>query len=213
MEILQSSNKIFASTLLFFGVYFFVQNHVHHVSPFHHSPVLLSKIVSFIHGFGVATLSTLYLLNMISLMTWSNIQYLIIGYSIYDTILSFGNADIYCRMNRLMPLHHFLLAIFSGTIFTYYPNEVSIGYLSEWTNPLIHTCYYMLHTPLKSHTFVLAIFKFLLVLSFFSLRICNFTYLLWLSLGASYPIFIAILSLQLINIYWFIRLCLTYIKS
>jgi len=205
-----SLNKIGGATSVFFGVYFFLQEYIHYIFPFpiSKSPLLLSKYVSFLHGLFVAVCSTLFLLDFLSFELWNQLQYFIVGYCIYDTILSFGKTELYIRMPGCMPLHHVLLAMFSFFLFPYHPVEVSIGYLAEWTNPLMHACYHMLHTPHKKYTTLLCVLKVCLIFTFFWLRVINFTYLLILAISTRrYIGILGMLPLTIMNVWWFIKIC------
>jgi len=207
---MQSINKTVSGVCFFFGFYFFLEQHISYIFPFPASktPSLLTRYVSFLHGLFVSICTTLYLLDILSFYWWDQFQYIIISYCIYDTLMMFGNVELYKKMDRFMPLHHLLLACFAGFFFPYYPYEVSIGYLAEWSNPIIHACYHMIHTPHQEHTNILFLLKICLMFSFFFFRICNFTYLLWLAVSnLHFSGGICTSVLVGMNIWWFIKLC------
>jgi hypothetical protein len=172
------------------------------------SSVIVSKIVSSIHSVILVSLSCFYLLEWMDLDVWKNLQCIPVGYCIYDTLLYFGDSEMYLKGNRLTPLHHALFAFFTVFYFDEYPVFLTIGYLSEITNPFLHISTIIILTDKKEEYLKVFYMSSLVVLgSFLIFRVGVFGYFVWYS--AMYVGFLPFLAASVIwgmNVYWFGKL-------
>jgi hypothetical protein len=188
------------------------------------SPKLITRYVSILHSLFVAASSTLYLLSYMSPETWAVLQSAVIAYCVYDVLINFEDPEKY-NISRLMIFHHFILFYFSYIVFPHYPILVSIGYLSEWSNIPLHISYHIIHTPHIAYRKIFVMFKTLTIVSFFILRVVNFTYLIYISLTMGFvnienfttgiyhvPHILLAVCLSAMNILWFIKICILAIK-
>lgn len=202
--------ETYTSVVTFFLLYALLERYITLIVPYKHcaQPVFVSKYVSSIHAIVLCCLSVIYLTGYMGIETWSQLQVIPLGYCIYDLLLVHGEEQLRERVDKSIPLHHFIFIIFTTTVFPYYPTEVSMAYLAELSNPFLHVCYHMIHTPHKD--LYPEVFKGCMigvVLSFTLCRILNFTYLTIMCIYKGYIAWSLLSGTMLyINACWYNRL-------
>lgn len=173
-------------------------------------PIFISKYVSAIHALILACIATLYLFGQIKDEMWILLQVIPVGYCIYDTLLMFGKSELYIRMSKLMVLHHILFICVAVYVAPYYPREIAIAYLAEWSNVFLHTVYIMVVTSYHERAEkIYDLLRWTTFVSFFVLRVCNFSYLTLLALSHGFwytPFFVIGAIFTGMNIYWFVKI-------
>jgi hypothetical protein len=161
-----------------------------------------------IHGSILSILSSFYLMGKLDIEVWKYLQCIPIGYCIYDTIINLGYPQLYSKTEKIIFFHHCLFLYTSYILFPHYPNQVSLAYLAETSNPFLHLCYHLLHTPHgKRYPSILYISAIGLVITFFIFRILTYSYLVWWAIfSTSLPELMAIIIFDMMNIYWFIKI-------
>jgi len=174
------------------------------------SPVFVSRYVSIVHSVTISTLSVLYLTGVLPYEWWRVCQCIPVGYCIYDTILVYGKTQLYLKVERVTPIHHFIFAVSSLWLFERYPLEVTVGYLAELSNPFLHISYHLLHTPhMKQYPRLFVFSSVALIATFLVFRVGTFGYLLYRALFHESPglfVVLGIGALFVMNVNWFWRL-------
>lgn len=172
------------------------------------SAVIVSKIISIVHSVILVCLSVLYLAEYLPYDLWSTLQCIPVGYCAYDTLLYFGNSEMYLKGSKLTPLHHMLFAFFTVFYFETYPTFLTIGYLSEITNPFLHVCTIIILTDKKEEYLKVFYMSSLVVLgSFLIFRVGVFGYFVWYSaMYVGFLPFVGAITIWGMNVYWFGKL-------
>lgn len=165
------------------------------------APQFQSRAVSSVHAILTAVLSLAFLTTGLvepEHLVWT-LQVLSISYCFYD-------VDHNRRSGTLTWLdtvfHHAVFTFFVWFSLPRFPALLAQAYLSEFTNPILHYCYYRFKTGQTGGAFKPA--SRALVLVYFLTRVVNFSYLIWVSYRLAGPAELAMaVSLTALNYYWF----------
>jgi hypothetical protein len=169
------------------------------------TPAYLSRAVSAVNSVVLVLGALLYLTGLLSeaAAAWL-LQAAPIGYCVYDFLLMCSEAEIF---DPVMLGHHAAFAYFPACVYTGYPAEVALGYLSESSVIPLYLCWHLHRTGQTKR----ALYRYAaaaLAVSFFCCRVCIFS---WLSVRAfayegQYAAGAAVAGLAALNTYWFTRL-------
>ncbi len=191
----------------FYWIYLFLERKICAYGE-HSHPIFISKYVSIIHATLVVTCCLCYFSGLFDIGVWQKLQCIPIGYCLYDTILGYSNTRLYLKRDRLIPFHHFIFIIFAYYVFPSYPQEVTIAYLAEISNPFLHICYHMINTSHhKDHPILFLVLSICLIITFFVFRVLNFAYLTCVAFRQGVLLNISgSVTLLILNVNWFWRL-------
>lgn len=165
------------------------------------------KIVSSIHGFYAFFFAGLYLTKYISLTTWRKLLSFSIGYFIFDLTrnLLFNTFDFHAILEPCV--HHTVVVIIIINYLYKYPRLSALGFLSEFTTPILYTSWYLLKGGYEK-TGYFTMCAVCLLIGFTVCRVFNFTRIYWELSKKKTSTFelVCFGSIVLINYYWFIRL-------
>ena len=195
--------NIFLGILLFSGLNIFSKKYIpdffikkDRVFQYH------TYIYSTIHSFMISIACILYLFNYINVNLTSFFIDLSLGYTIFDLTVILSNTQMFDWKGTL--IHHIaMLLLLSGRELFF--DEVAIGLLSEISTIFLNLSW-ILYQSNKTDTKIFKIISILVLVSYFFTRVLNFPYLTYIAIIVYnlHPIFYTmILSLTVINIYWF----------
>ena len=171
-------------------------------------------IISLSHATLSSYMSISRYLNLISDQYWFDLSGFTFAYAIYDIYLI--NKIYKEKSNREMYLHHFLMIggylyplygqLVYNNVLPYYPKVISSIYLCE-ISTIFFNISYILNDYNKTNTTLFKYSSIGTVISYFFLRVCNFSYL-------SYYLFnkenktplLFMLPFTCLNYFWFYKI-------
>lgn len=180
------------------------------------SPAFVSRYVSIIHALVMYSLSSLYLFELISYEMFLILQSIPVGYCIYDLLVIFAHPRLYNSTDYATFIHHVVFMYSANFLFEEYPREVSLAYLSEFTNLPLYVCYFLLKLNLAGEYPNLFLWSGLTLIPTFAFyRIGIFGYLWYISFSYGVVESIVMSLLFGMNVVWFGKIVtkfLTYVK-
>lgn len=171
-----------------------------------------ARITSVIHMFLTVPFAALYASGYIDVELWIKTQQFTMGYLLFDAMYLCSVTVMYkSPLDRVMLFHH--LSFYLGI--TILPRKfewyIAMAYLAEISNPLLYASWYMY--KVKLHTTFPRLFRYIAVLllaTFFTFRVINFSYLLWMVVQLSYFGAVLVSVLWVMNIGWFYKLVVKF---
>lgn len=170
----------------------------------------VNYITSNIHAISTFSISSFYLLNLLSIDTYTKLIYISTAYAIYDTnIILFDDTP----GKIFLVIHHLMIVIVN--LYVNYLKDVFVvdmmayNYLTEFTTPFLNLSLYLY----KSKTTDVMVGSFnlfnccniILIVSFFIFRILLGFYLVKMNLFYNFLSYFQVIMLGM-NIYWFKKL-------
>ncbi len=192
----------------FFVLYSIIDKYIYRITGFEQCrrPIFISKYVSIIHSIILGTLSCLYFAGVLNLELWGALQCIPIGYCIYDLLLIYGKP---VKVEGMVTIHHLLFILFAYFVFPHRTYDVSLAYISEFSNPFLYVSYHMYKTPHKD-MYPNAFFGCTvgLLITFTIFRIFNFTYIVWRVITYNYGVLeiSGAIIIWVMNLNWYFKL-------
>ena len=200
----------------FFG-YFLFNKSFHFLDKYYKDVEKTQCVINIGHAFLTSYLSISYLMNYINQYTWYYASGLSCGYAIHDLILTYKIGKY-----KDMLVHHSLMIIVylypivnSSFIkyVDYYPNFISSVYLCEISTIFFTSSYFLYHTKQTENT-LFKISSIMTLLTYFPLRVCNFTYLCYYLFRQNNMFaFYCMIPFTGLNYYWFYKILCKAKKS
>lgn len=173
----------------------------------------VSRIIASIQAVVTSSWSVLLICGLIEPQKFLDYQPYVIGYLLFDLIYISTNYQLRKSVSKAMYIHHLLFLYFATLEIENIPYDIARAYLAEISNPLLHYCYYLHQTGQKIKWAGVATLVVYLVA-----RIINFTELLYQATFAGRTetnrfIQLCIISLTLMNYYWFWLLIKIFLKN
>lgn len=204
-----SSGLFNLNTIIGFNVF---RYNVKYIDRYYNNLEVSQTLSNIGHAVYISGLSICYLRGWISEQTWYSCSGFSCGYALYDLYLTF-------KINRYkdMLFHHSLMVIAYWypimcnfnilAPIDYFPRFLSQVYLCEIsTIPL--SISFSLYKLNKTHTNLFKISSVVTLLTYFPLRVCNFTYLVYyLYKKENWLLLKFLIPFTGLNYYWFYKLC------
>ena len=176
----------------------------------------VNYITSDIHAISTFTISSLYLLNLLSIDTYTKLIYISTAYAIYDTnIILFDDTP----GKIFLVIHHSMIVVVNLYV-NYLKDDfvvdmMAYNYLTEFTTPFLNLSLYLYQS--KTTDIMVGSFNLfnccnrILIVSFFIFRILLGFYLVKINLFYNFLSYFQVIMLGM-NIYWFKKLLSKVIK-
>jgi len=137
----------------------------------------IEKMISSVHGISIATVSILYLLDILPRSIWVEMLGITRAYIFIDMLLLlFYTKEKYWE-NFLFFIHHTTLLYILNQGVDRFPELLALGLISELCNFVMYYTWYLLHTEQSEHPHI-KISGIGTILSFITLRSANYTRIL-----------------------------------